>query len=369
MWQGTALLLAIAGLVFACGGSSQSLEPLQHPEVADAEQAIEIVRRSFNSMGGLDRLRLTGTKAVIQANASAQGRMSAIRITLGGPYRWRFDYLVDEISYIYEDGKCRREIYGIPTHCTPAEEQWIPVTRLFVGLIFPAGDAAKLNATFKLRDPDTIDGKSCQVIEIRPKETNLRFRAAYAEESGLLVQAKFSTRDKAGARVHWRLELDDWRTVNKMQIPFKKRLAREGEVVWQEQIEEIDFAAFDEWAFRAPQLPAMDQPHIGSLPPRRVVKSKINGVRVELPAPPPALGGGPDSVESDASFIPPSEVLRQLHRGTIAEIAGMSEIVKGSVLAAGRQAQGEMAIILLEESLTSDSPALSLIYQPLAPTE
>jgi hypothetical protein len=159
--------------LWGCGGAAVKIEkPTKAPEddaSKDSEDAIAVVRASLDAMGGLERLRLIGAKATIKATASSGGETLPIEIALGGPDRWRFDYVDGGISYIYSRGICRKIAYGIPARCTPSEEKWMEPSLLLQGLIFPASDAANLGAAFRSKVEKTVEGDTIEAQGYWPK--------------------------------------------------------------------------------------------------------------------------------------------------------------------------------------------------------
>ena len=270
----------------ACGGAQVPDEgPAVDPK-ADSEKAIATIRASFDAMGGIERLRLAGAKVKITAVASAAGRDEPVEITLGGPAKFRMDYIKDEITYAYLDGACRKTVYGVSARCTPQEAQWVEPMKILVGLTFPANDAAQLGASFRTREDVTAGGRSCSVVEARPKNTNLKIRAAYDKATGLLVQAAFDLKDAAGAKTHWVVSYGDWRTVKKMQASHARSVTVDGREIWREAASAVDFDAFDERAFDPPLPPCQRAPVPACLPPR--------SLRYSPPASPPLPPALPD---------------------------------------------------------------------------
>jgi len=355
----------------ACGGAQIPDEGSGVDPKADSEKAIATIRASFDVMGGqggIERLRLAGGRVKITAIASAAGRDEPVEITLGGPTKFRLDYVADEITYAYLDGACRKTVYGVSARCTPQEAQWVEPMKILVGLTFPANDAAQLGASFRTREDVTAGGRSCSVVEARPKNTNLKIRAAYDKATGLLVQAAFDLKDAAGAKTHWVVSYGDWRTVKKMQAPHARTVTVGGREIWREAASSVDFDAFDERSFDPPLPPTTDEPLPAELPARHLVRSTVAGQAVEIPAPPSTVGG---------SWIPSGEVseaaacstVRIVHRGPVAKATALFDKLKGGASSAGRQIVGDPGIILLESPDTPDDPALMIIYAVLSPQE
>ncbi|MCK9460930.1 MAG: hypothetical protein M0R80_14930 [Proteobacteria bacterium] len=361
--------LALAACVAAaCGGAELRAEaPAEDPK-ADSEKAIAIVRSSFDAMGGIERLRLAGAKVRISAVASADGREIPVEISLGGPARFRLDYVADEISYAYIDGACRKTVYGVSARCTPEEAMWVEPVRIFVGLTFPAADASQLGASFRTREDAAVDGRSCAVVEVRPKNTNLRLRAAYDKATGLLAQVSFDLKDAAGAKTQWELSYGDWREVKKMLAPHVRGVTHAGREIWRETARSVDFDAFDARAFDPPLPPTTDEPLPAQLPTRHLVRTTVAGQAVEIPAPPPTIGGAwiPAGQVTES---PAAAIMRIVHRGPVAKAPTLFERLKGGASMAGRQLAGEPGVILLESPGTPEEPALMIIYAALAPQE
>jgi len=364
-----AIQIAAAALAaVACGGADIPSETQVADPKADSEKAISIIRSSYDAMGGIERLRLTGAKAKISAVASADGREVPVEITLGGAARFRLDYVADEISYFYIDGACRKAVYGVSARCTPEESQWVEPMKIFVGLTFPAADAAQLGASFRTREDTTVDGMSCAVVEVRPKNTNLKIRAAYDKATRLLVQAAFDLKDAAGAKTQWALRYGDWREVKKMQAPHSRTVTLGGREIWRETARSVDFDAFDARAFDPPLPPTTDEPLPAQLPLRHLVRAVVAGQQVEIPAPPPTIGGS-WIPSGQASESPAGTIMRIVHRGPVAKASALFDKLKGGASSAGRQIVGEPGIILLESPDTPEDPALMIIYATLAPQE
>ncbi len=357
----TSLLTATAFVLLACGGPQIEAPPPEKTKVQEAEEAIAIIRNSFDAMGGLQRLRLAGGKVKIVATGTADGQSVPVEITVGGPARFRMDYPLEDTYFVHDKGECRKIAYGISSRCTRGESNWTTPVRVLSGLTFPAGDAAKLNSTFRMREDTTINGKSCVVPEIRPKNTNLKIRAAYDKATGLLAQASFYFKDNEGNKDHWSVTYDDWREVKKMMVPFRRTVANNGRTIWDETATSVDFDSFDERAFLAPLPPTTDQPLPFTFPARRFAEVEVEGEKVQMPAPYPAVGGGwiPGGPVSTAD---PSETVRIVHRGPVEKATRFFEQLKGGAMTLGRKTEGEPAIILLEEPDGPESPALMILY-------
>ncbi|MCP4676931.1 MAG: hypothetical protein GY854_15720 [Deltaproteobacteria bacterium] len=356
------LLVWLAG----CGGAEVKRETPLEPRVENSDQAIEIIRASFDAMGGIERLRLTSSNASIRATATAEGKTIPVEITVGGPERWRIDYLDDDVSYIYVVGVCRKIIYGIPARCTPLEESWIDPTRLLVGLVFPSSDAANLKASFRHRGEETINGAACDIVEIKARNSNLKMRAMYDRQTKLMARISFDIKNEASdLKTAWTADIGDWREVDKTKVPFKRIIRRGNETVWEETADSIELSS-DSRKFDPPIPVTTDQPLSAIIPARRIVHDKIDGRQVEIPAPYPTLGGGP-GLTGDAKNLPPIEAMRMVFKGDIRTAVGLKESLKSGIVSAGREAAGEPGIILLEQSQAADEPALMVLYVPLKP--
>jgi hypothetical protein len=363
-----ALFPVVAVLAVACGGAAVQTEAAAVDPKADTEKAIAIIRHSYDAMGGIERLRLAGAKVKISAIATAEGREVPVEISIGGPARYRLDYVADEISYAYIDGTCRKTVYGVSARCTPEEALWVEPMKIFVGLTFPSADAAQLGASFRTREDTTVDGRPCAVVEARPKNTNLKIRAAYDKTTGLLAQAAFDLKDAAGAKTQWIVAYGDWREVKKMQAPHARTASVNGREIWRETARSVDFDAFDARTFDPPLPPTTDEPLPSTLPARHLVRSVVAGQAVEIPAPPAAPGGGwipSGQVEGAAA----SSIVRIVHRGPVAKASVLFDKLKGGASSAGREIVGDPGIILLEKPDTPDDPALMILYVVLAPQE
>ncbi len=349
-----------------CGGAEVKQETPTKPQVEDSDQAIEIIRASFDAMGGIERLRLTGSNASVRANATAQGKTIPVEITIGGPERWRIDYLDNNVSYIYVVGVCRKIIYGIPARCTALEESWIDPTRLLVGLVFPSSDAANLQASFRLRGEETINGAACDIVEIKARNSNLRMRAMYDRQTKLIARISFDVKSGlSGPKTTWTVDIGDWREVDKTKVPFSRVVRRGSETVWEEAAEAIELSS-DGRKFDPPIPVTTDQPLSATIPARRIVHAEIDGQQVEIPAPYPTLGGGPGLTDK-AKNLPQTEAMRMVFKGDIRTAIGLKESLRNGVVSAGREAAGEPGIILLEQSQSADEPALMVLYVPLKP--
>jgi hypothetical protein len=352
----------------ACGGPAPPPPRPQEPRVSESEQAISIIRRSFDAMGGLERLRLAGAEVKIEADVTAGDRGFPVSYMLGGPGRWRLDYFEQGISYVHTPDGCRKIVHDVPARCTPEESMWVTPVRILVGLTFPAGDAAKLDANFKMREPVTVGGERCRVVEIRPKISNHRVRAAYSEQSGLLRQARIRLKDSLGNKTHWQVEIPKWGESKKMRVPWRRTISREGETTWDERMERVDFDAYDSRAFEPPIPPVTDQPSLVSLPARRVVRSEVDGQAVEIPSPCPTVGGGAPTDEP-AEALPPTEAIRIVHRGPVDSVSSLLETLEGGAMAEGRTPAGDPRVMLLEEPPMAGDPALMILYLPLKNAE
>ena len=352
----------------ACGGAEiQAQAPDEDPN-AGADRAIGTIRRSFDAMGGIERLRLAGGKVKIAATATAAGGELPVEIALGGPDRFRLDYVADQISYAYVGGACRKTVYGVSARCTPEEAQWMLPVRILAGLTFPAGDASKLDSSFRMRDDETVDGKACAVVEVRPKNSNLKIRAAYDKGTGLLVQAAFDLKDDAGNKSSWTVAYGDWREVKKMLAPHLRVVRMGGVEIWREAARSVDFDAVDPRTFDPPLPPTTEEPLPAEHPARRFVRAEVAGQAVEIPAPPTALGGSwiPSGQVAEAGA---AAVMRIVHRGPVAKASALIEKLKGGASSAGRQIEGAPGIILLEQPASPDEPALMILYVVLAAQE
>lgn len=359
----TATLLG--ALLLGCGGAEVT-GPTTDNQIDESEQAISIIRRSFDAMGGLARLRLAGSKVNIKANVNAGGASFPVEFKLGGPEHYRMDYIGTEIAYMYNEGECRKAVYGVSARCTALEAKWVTPVRVLAGLTFPAGDAANLRSNFRMRDPLSVAGRPCSVAEIRPKNTNYKIRAAYDDGTGLLAQASFKVRDDQGGKEPWEVAYSDWREVKKMQVPFRRVISHRGQVVWDETATEIDFDSYDERAFQAPVPPTTDQALPATFPARRVVRTQVEGQAVEILALQPTVGGG-SLVSGTPQDVPGFEAIRLVHRGPVAKVSSHFEALKGGALAAGRMTKGDPGVILLEEPPAEGEPALMILYIAVEP--
>jgi hypothetical protein len=356
--------LLLISLLSGCGGAEVTAPP--PPKIDEADQAISIIRRSFDAMGGLERLRLAGSKVNIKATVTAGGASFPVEIKHGGPEHYRIDYVGSDVSYIYAEGACRKIVFGASSHCTPREAKWLTPVRVLVGLTFPAGDAANLRSNFRMYDPKTVAGRPCSVADIRPKNTNFKIRAAYDDGSGLLAQVDFKVRDDAGNKEPWQVTYGSWQPVKKMQVPFRRTISHRGQVVWDETATEIDFDSYDGRVFRAPVLPTTDQALPFSFPARRVARVQVEGQAVEVLAPFPTVGGGALPVGTP-ELVPSMDVIRMIHRGPVEGAARLFEQLNGGAMAAGRMTKGQPGVILLEDPPTEGEPALMMLYVEVEP--
>lgn len=363
----SSITYTLAALWFlGCGAPQQAAPPPERSKVEESEEATAIIRGSFDAMGGLERLRLSGGEVKIVATATAGGASVPVEVTLGGPERYRIDYVGTEISYVHDSGKCRKISYGISSRCTSAESRWTVPARILSALTFPAADAAKLRSTFRMREDETIEGKACVVPEVRPKNSNLKIRVAYDKATNLPVRASWYYKDEQGNKEHWSVTYGDWRESKKMMVPFRRTVRRGNNVVWEEAASSVDFDAFDERAFLAPIPPTTDQPLPYKFPARQFVKKTVDGQEVEFLAPRATLGG---AAPQDGALLQEGacEAIRIVHRGPLSKAKEHFENLKGGAMSEGRKLEGEPGIILLEEPDGPDSPALMIIYSKLAP--
>jgi len=358
--------LSAAGLLVAgCGAPQVEAAPPERTQVQESEEAIAILRGSFEAMGGIERLRLAGGKVRIKATGHAQGKAVPVEITVGGPDRYRMDYPLEEISFVFTKGECRKIAYGVSARCTRDEAAWITPVRIISSLTFPAGDAAKLESTFRMREDTTVNGRACVVPEVRPKNTNLKIRTAYDKATRLLAEVSFYFKGADDTKSSWTVRLDDWREVKKMMVPFRRTVLHDGQEVWDETAESIDFDSFDERAFLAPVPPTTDHPLPYSMPAHRQSRIDVMGQPVDVPAPFPTVGGGaiPSGVVSEAEA---AQTIRIVHRGPVSDAKALFGQLQGGAMSAGLELVGDPRIILLEEPDGPEDPALMVIYSRVA---
>jgi hypothetical protein len=357
-------ILTIA-LLTACGGAGAP-STADNPTKVVTDNAIDIVHNSFLQMGGVERLRLRAGKLLIRSAVSAQNSSFPVDVIIGGPGRWRLDYSESDITYVYDGGTCRKVAYGVPARCTPDEEIWHDVTILINELIYPSRSATNIRASFKTREPETIDGVSCDVIEVRPKNTNLRLRAAYSQSSGLLIRTSFSLLGADGSKHSYNMTFGDWREIKGVKIPFSRQVSSTGNVIWLETVEMADFDLYDERSFELPPPPTTAQPLTGTIPERRIVTTKFKGQTVEIPAPFPTVGGGP-ILDISPTVSPAAETMNMLIKGKIESAVRVKDSLQSGVVSGGREVADEPGIILLEKPSTPDDEILMIVYIPLKP--
>ncbi len=364
-------LVVLFAWLAGCGGAEKPIEIAETPKTEDdSEAAVSIIRSSFKAMGGLERLRLIGAKATIHATVSTKEMSFPVEITLGGPDRWKLDYMEAGVSYVYAKGSCRKVVYGVPARCTPQEDIWMDPTRMLVGLLFPAGDAANLGASFRLRGEKTIEGQVCDIVEVKPRNTNLRLRIAYSRQSKLPAEASFSlTSGTNEKKTKWKMGIGDWREINKVKVPHNRTLMRDGTVIWNEVAHVINLDMPNDNAFQNPIPPTTDQPISASLPARRVVLAQIEGQSVEIPAPHATVGGGPD-LKGEVKIMPHvEESMQMVMKGKVKDAFELKESLKVGAISGGRIASAEAGVILMENVSNPDEPVLMMLYVPLAPKE
>ncbi len=365
-----------AGLLFlmllaSCGGASQesSIDSNKPAAVRQSEDGIEIVRKSFRAMGGLERLRLVGAKVAIRATVVAQGKSFPVEITLGGPNRWRLDYVDEEVQYLHLNGRCTKVIFGIPTRCTTDEAVWVEPTRILNGLLFPAGDAANLKAVYQLQGETTIADRTCDVVEIKSQKANLRYHAAYSRETSLLVRATLTLIQEKDAQVSktiWTINVSDWREMNGILVPFMRAISRDDQAVWNEISASVDTDSYDEGAFNRPVPPVINRPLIGAVPARRVVRTQIGDRMVEIPAPYSTIGGGPDMHGAEASTLPPEEkALLMIVKANLADIPVLEKKLTNHRSYRKSGPSERPRIILFEDTMTPVDPVYMMLYIPL----
>jgi hypothetical protein len=360
------LSFAMLALAAACGGPAVPVETQGDAKATDtSDAAIAVVRRSFDAMGGIDRLRLAGAKARIPAVATVDGKKLPVEIAFGGPDRFRLDYVSERISYVFSDGACRKIAYGLSVKCADAEAQWRVPMRILTSLTFPAADAAQLGANLRLLQDKAVGGAACAVVELRPKGSTLKLRAAFDKASGLLTEVAFDLKDAAGARTSWIVGYGDFREVKKMKAPFTRGVSLDGAAIWSDEAASVDFDGYDEHIFDPPLPPTVDEALPYDLPARRFVKEQIGGVAVELPAPPPTVGGAWIPVGTVVE-APASDVVRIVHRGPVSDAALFLGKLKTGATAAGKTPSGEPGVILLERPDTPDAPVLMMMYVAVA---
>ena len=367
----TAIFLSFAFLITVvftaatgCGGPKEAPVQTGPSKVEQSQIAITTVRTSFEKMGGIQRFNLAGSKAGITATVTANGNTFPVEITLGGPGRYRINLVNEQISYIYDNETCRKIVFGILAHCTPDEAAWNTPLKILTGLTFPAGDAANLDSAFRLKPDITVNGNNCTVAEIRPKNSNLKFRSAFDKNTGLLAQSSFYFKDNSDNKTNWQVNYSDWREANKMMVPFSKTISVNGAVIWQQTIETIDFDGCDERAFLAPLPPTNDSPLPAVYPDRKIIRTNLHSVDVEIPAPSSTIGSGgcfsfqPGTIEE----VPSSDVVHIIHKGPVSKAPWFFDKLKIGADAANAKIVGNPGIIVLEHAQNPDDAVLMLIY-------
>ncbi|MDJ0764941.1 MAG: hypothetical protein QNJ97_18305 [Myxococcota bacterium] len=354
------------GLIGCAAAPPPTSVSANEPALDGAEQAIGIVRDAYTAMGGLERLRLTGGKATIIARARAFGTEVPVEISVSGPEDWRLDYPSEDMSYIYEGSTCRKVIFGILARCTPHDQVWMAPTLLLAGLIFPAGDAANLEASFRLSGEVTLDGSACDEVAIRPRHSNLTLFAAYDRQSKLLKRARFTTVDPVtDQRSKWIVATEDWRDVDSVKVPFRRIVQHNGTPIWEETATDIRLDV-DPARFQLPAPPTTDTSYVAMIPNRRVVLTEIDGQQVEVPAPFPTLGGGPH-VAGEVKILPEIEALRMIAHSTLAQATQRMASLEQDLQASGRTSTGEPGILVLEQPSAPADTVLMMLYIPIAP--
>ncbi len=361
--------IALLACAAACGGPAAPVADQADAKAVDtSDAAMAVIRRSFDAMGGLERLRLAGGKVQIAATATANGKDAPISIAFGGPGRFRLDYVAERFSYVFADGACRKIAYGVSVKCADEEAQWLVPMQILVGLTFPATDASQLGASLRLLDDKAVGGATCAVVELRPKGTNLKLRAAYDKASGLLAEVAFDLKDPAGAKTSWTVAYGDFREVKKMKVPFSRAVSLGGAEVWRDGAGTVDFDGYDAHVFDPPLPPTVDEAMPYDLPARRYVKADVGGVAVEIPAPAPTVGGAwiaaGTPVEAAAT-----EVMRIVHRGPVADAALFLAKLKSGASGSGKKAVGDPGVILLERPASPADPVLMMLYVAIAADE
>lgn len=358
----------VCACVFAaCGGSQKAAQPESTGSEPAARAGIDIVRASFARMGGIERLRLNGGKLMVQATVNAGGAAFPVVVTIGGPSRFKLEYVLAQVSYVHVGGVCRKTVYGIASRCTVEEEQWLDPVRVMSSLVFPPADAAMLDLSFETKEDKTVSGRTCDIVEMKLRNSNLRLLAAYDKESGLLAEARFPVAGGDGVKHTVRVELGDWREVSGQLAPFRRTMVEGDAVLWDEAADLVDFSLFDERAFAPDTPPITDQPLPADIPERRVTKLDVFGESVEVPAPYPAPGGGP-FLGGAPMLLPATETMQMVLKGKLAGAGHLKEALKGGVVAGGREPAGDPSIVLLETPAAPDDPVLMIVYVPLTPS-
>jgi hypothetical protein len=357
-------------LLASCGGASQGPAESDKPlAVRQSENGIEVVRKSFQAMGGLERLRLIGAQLAIKATVVAQGKSFPVEITLGGPNRWHLNYVSEMVQYMYVDENCIKVAYGTPSRCTKAEAAWMEPTRILNGLLFPAGDAANLKAVYRYLGERTVDGQVFDIVQIKSQKTDLVIRAMYSGKDMLLARATFDLThitESTENRTTWSIHVSDWREISGARVPFTRTVLRNGIVVWTEIAGFVDIAASYESIFAPPIPPITNQPRVGVIPTRRVVQQHIMGRTVEVPAPYPVIGGGPDILGAEPISLPPVEsALYMTVKGNLSDLPQIEKILTDAAVSKKRGLEKKPKIILLEDALVPGEPVLMILYLPL----
>jgi hypothetical protein len=357
-------------LLASCGSASQVAVESDKPlAVRQSERGISVVRKSFQAMGGLERLRIIGAHLAIKATVVAQGKSFPVEVTLGGPNRWHLNYVSELIQYMYVHEKCTKVTYGTSSRCTAAEAAWMEPTRIISGLLFPTGDAANLKAAYRYLGERTIDEQAFDIVQIKSKKTGLNIRAMYGAKDMLLAQATFDLTHVTESKEHrttWTIDVGDWREIHGIRVPFSRTVLQNNIVVWKEIIGFIDVGGSYESVFSPPAPPITNQPRTGVIPARRVIYKNIMGRTVEIPAPYPTIGGGPDMQGNVPVSL--ASVENALYMTVKSDLSSLPEVEKkltGSAVLKKSDLGKTPRIILLEDAYMQGEPVLMILYLPL----
>lgn len=356
--------IALMGTMLGCGAKSPDPAAVPESNSLDSERGVEIVRKSFEAIGGLERLRLIGGKASIAIEASVRGKTLPVQIAFSGQGFWRLDDVDSQISYIYAKDNCHKVIYGIVSQCAAEERAWMDPVRVWVELVLPPADVANFAANFRHRGEEQCGSDVCDIVEVQPLNSKLRLRAYYAKQSHLPVNMEFSyDDDPLPIKTRWSVQLGDWREVKGVKLPFRRVLRKHDDIVATEQVLSYKLEC-EESVFLPPAPPATDHTLTANLPEREVIYSKIDSYSVEIPAPPTLFGGAPD-VKATRKMRPAMEVEYILIQGTLEEAQAFKKLLIKDVESKNRKWSGTAQVIPLETFDSTLEPSLIMIYLAL----
>jgi hypothetical protein len=132
-------------------------------------------------------------------------------------------------------------------------------------------------------------------------------------------------------------------------------------MIWKEEAKAISHDMYDERSFSLPVAPITSEPLGVKLPRRRVIRTELYGVEVEIPAPFATIGGGP-VLDGELISLPEVDTLRSIVKDKLSQASLHIENMTKGIAAGKRKIPSIPHITLLERPLSSEEPALMMIY-------